>query len=931
MKTIRFAPCLTVLLCAASGLAVSVLAAPAPIHLEAEGSRLFGPTVQTQRAGFGGTGYVSGFTKEGDHISWTVPDARAGIYEARVRYSSPGAQKGTELVINGAKTSGMLAPTGEGFATSSLGRIELREGENSIAIEKGWGYYDVDSLDFVPVTVAATFSKPLKTLVDPQASREARALQAFLVDKYGEKTLSGQYDQADSDIISARTGQTPAIRGGDLMDYSPSRLAFGSKPEGTSEKLIEAARAGQIITLSWHWNAPDHLINATYTGKDGKPVDAPWYRGFYSNGTTFDLKKALADPNSDDYRLLLRDIDAIAVQLRKFSDARVPILWRPLHEAEGGWFWWGAQGPDSFKTLWRLMFQRLTKTHGLHNLIWVYTSGDKPPWYPGDDVVDVVGADCYPSDSSDPLSATWDDLNARYGGRKLIALSEFGHVPDVEKMRRLGVRWSYFVSWSGDLGPKSVPSKTLERLYNAPAVLNRAGLAGLGVQTQTLLRPATSPATSVSTSVAPALSPTTPAPLAPNMANYRAIQKQVEANLRVHVLNQWFPRAVSTEFGGGFDQNFSENWTNTSKGERSLVYQARLTWLASQAAERVPTEALKWNAFAGHGADFLRTRMWDAQNGGFFWELDGGVAARGGEKHAYGNAFAIYALAAHYHATHDARSLELAKRAFVWLDSHAHDAQNGGYFEALSREGRPILSPPSPDQTSDEIGTRYGFKSMNSHIHLLEALSALSKVWSDPTLRSRLRETFDLVRDTIVVSPPGAMNLFFRPDWKAVPVNDSFGHDIETAFLLVEAAGVLGMPDDKRTWEVARSLVDHTLEFGLDTTNGGFYDAGSAFGGISAPDKIWWTQAEALNSLLLMHERFGEQTPRYWNAFQAQWNFIQTHQIDAINGGWLGHVTPEGASIPGAVKSDGWTEGYHQGRALLNVSATLARLSHARP
>ena len=408
-------------------------------------------------------------------------------------------------------------------------------------------------------------------------------------------------------------------------------------------------------------------------------------------------------------------------------------------------------------------------------------------------------------------------------------------------------------------------------------------------------------------------------------AQYRATLAQVEANLQTDVLGAWFPRAVSAK--GGFDQNFSENWTNTSHGERSIVFQSRLTWLAAQAALRYPAKKAEWSAISTHGADFLRAAMWDAQNGGFFWALEGGIPVRDGEKHAYGNAFAIYALAANYRATQNPRALALAQEAFRWLDLHAHDAQNGGYFEALDRSGRPILAPVSDAQTADVIGTRYGFKSMNSHIHLLEALAALHEVWPDKVVESRLREVFGLVRNTIVVPDVGAMNLFFTPAWKPVPNDDSYGHDIETAYLLVEAAAALGMPDDAQTWKVARQLVDHTLDFGHDAENGGFYDAGGAFGGVSKPEKIWWTQAEALNALLLMHQKYGAQTSRYFDAFNAQWNFIRTRQVDALNGGWYPSLTREGATIPGHVKSDGWTEGYHQGRALLNVAAMLQKLA----
>ena len=390
----------------------------------------------------------------------------------------------------------------------------------------------------------------------------------------------------------------------------------------------------------------------------------------------------------------------------------------------------------------------------------------------------------------------------------------------------------------------------------------------------------------------------------------------------------WFPRAVNTA-RGGFDQNFAEDWSKGEGDERSLVYQARLTWVAAQASQRFPQEAERYRNYARHGLAFLH-RMEDTREGGFFWELDGaGHPARDGEKHVYGIAFALYALSATYEATHDPQALKLAQRAFTWLDTHTHDAKNGGYVEALRRDGTPILAPSAaPDApTADFIGTRYGFKSMNTHIHLLEALAELFRVWPDVRVKSRLSEVFDLVRETIVVPPVGAMNLFFTPQWRAVPDHDSFGHDVETAYLLVEASHALGRRNDARTWEVARRLVDHALQFGWDAEHGGFYDAGGTFTPPTARDKVWWVEAEGLNALLLMHSHFGKTTPRYEDAFLRQWQFIATSQIDSVHGGWYPSVSEEGKPLQGRAKSDAWTEAYHQGRALLNVSAMLRQMA----
>ncbi|MBV9850549.1 MAG: beta-mannanase, partial [Armatimonadetes bacterium] len=331
----------------------AMAAPPKAIHLEAEDAQLVGTSIATSRPGYSGTGYVTGFQHDGDKIVFHIPDAQAGIYNVNIRYSSPSGQKGYDLVVNGATFSGMFAQNGDVFATQRAGKVELQNGPNTLEIRKGWGYYDIDAVDLVPAPPAPRLKPVPTTPVDPQATAPARALLASLVRLYGQKTLSGQYDQSDADYVREVTGKTPAILGGDFMDYSPSRLANGSDPKGETEHMIQAAKAGEIVTMSWHWNAPTDLKNTQAQ---------PWWRGFYTDATTFDVQKALADPQSEDYRLLLRDMDAIAAQLQKFADAGVPVLWRPLHEAEGGWFWWGAKGPEPFKALWRLMYDRFTNT-----------------------------------------------------------------------------------------------------------------------------------------------------------------------------------------------------------------------------------------------------------------------------------------------------------------------------------------------------------------------------------------------------------------------------------------------------------------------------------------------------------------------------------------------------------------------------------------
>jgi mannobiose 2-epimerase len=286
----------------------------------------------------------------------------------------------------------------------------------------------------------------------------------------------------------------------------------------------------------------------------------------------------------------------------------------------------------------------------------------------------------------------------------------------------------------------------------------------------------------------------------------------------------------------------------------------------------------------------------------------------------------MYAAATVYKATGDPAALELAKKAFLWFDGQSHDAKSGGYLEVAAVNA----DAPPGEAAQNPIGAKADEKSMNSSIHILEALTALYGVWPDPVVKDRLTEMFTLTRDRIYADP-GHLRLYFSLDWTPQETEDSYGHDVETAFLLVEAATALGMPDEPRTWTVARNLVDHSLQVGTDPQTGALYDAGPVTADAAGKwpykkEKIWWVQAEWLNALLLLHEKYGGQTPVYWDAFNREWEWITRHQVDQVHGGWLKTVNADGTN-PHDVKGDGWTECYHQGRAMMEVSTRLRALA----
>ncbi|AXC12792.1 N-acylglucosamine 2-epimerase [Acidisarcina polymorpha] len=410
-------------------------------------------------------------------------------------------------------------------------------------------------------------------------------------------------------------------------------------------------------------------------------------------------------------------------------------------------------------------------------------------------------------------------------------------------------------------------------------------------------------------------------------ASYHALSEQVHEMLRTDVLDVWFPRAVDSQHGG-FYSDWTRDWMKAPSEGKFSVMQGRMTWIAAQAVLREPRTKAAYLPIVQHGVTFLRDVMWDKQYGGYYWGLadDGTISPRFGDrKQMYGISFCIYGLSGAYAATHDPETLEQAKRSFRWVEEHAHDDRNGGYFEWLTREGNPILVDPSAVRVEQAGGFPVGYKSMNTHIHLLESYTELYSVWKDETLRRRLQELLGIVRDKVTVQP-GAMNLFFTSDWRPVPDHDSYGHDVEATYLLLEAAEALGETNDPTTERIARMLTDHALAYGWDDAHGGFFRDGTFDGRPEDKFKEWWVQMEGLNTLLLLHSKYGSNTSVYWQAFQKQLQFIRNYQEDPTYHGYYNLIDTDGKPLT-TDKGSIWKGAYHDGRALMNVTERLNRMA----
>jgi Glycosyl hydrolase family 26/Carbohydrate binding module (family 35) len=446
---------------------------PVGLDFEAESGSLFRTVVATSRAGYSGTGYVTNFVQSPDAtVSIPVNVAAGGAYKLVLRAASPFGPKMARIEVNGVGFGEASLAQSTTFTDFTGPTVFLRTGVNLITIAADWGFYDVDKIHLEPVVIPP-FDLNV-ALVDPQATPEAVRLYGYLKANFGLVTLAGQAEEATAtanrpfEYLLALTGKLPAVRDQDMI----FRSSKGGWNDGTPERGIAWHKdQNGIVAMQWHWFAPIGPV------------------AFYTVDSTFDITQAIT-PGTPEYTAALADIDLIAAELGKYAANHVPILWRPLHEAEGGWFWWGAKGPAPAKALYRLMFDRLVNHHGLHNLIWVWNSKN-PAWYPGDDVVDIVSTDVYnPAHDYSPAPSSFLELAQLGGYRKLVTLAENGPIPNPADMAAYRTVWSWFDTWNGGyiMNDGQNESSHVIAVYHDPRVITLDELPDLRAPTMNVTR-----------------------------------------------------------------------------------------------------------------------------------------------------------------------------------------------------------------------------------------------------------------------------------------------------------------------------------------------------------------------------------------------------------------------------------------------------------
>lgn len=282
--------------------------------------------------------------------------------------------------------------------------------------------------------------------VNKNAQPEVNKVLEYLSENKGKKILLGQHtqtmEQKELAHIESVTGELPALCGFELLGYSPNInyndsgeecLKEVREAQGTLKNAWKWAEKGGLITLTWHWFSP-------LGGRD---------KAFFTRNTDFNAALSVTE-GTPEYYALISDMDYMAGLLKPFCDEHIPILWRPFHECDGDWFWWGNYGKDTVRKLYRMMYERYTEHFALNNLIWVFNSTLKE-CYPGDDIIDVITRDMYPPEHehTDRMEE-FDGIGNISSADKLFAIGETGTIPDVRAVCENNVPWSWFMTWSND-------------------------------------------------------------------------------------------------------------------------------------------------------------------------------------------------------------------------------------------------------------------------------------------------------------------------------------------------------------------------------------------------------------------------------------------------------------------------------------------------
>jgi mannobiose 2-epimerase len=393
--------------------------------------------------------------------------------------------------------------------------------------------------------------------------------------------------------------------------------------------------------------------------------------------------------------------------------------------------------------------------------------------------------------------------------------------------------------------------------------------------------------------------------------------EQIRQELDGNILEFWLKHAPD-ERNGGFYGYIGRDLSINPEAGKSLVLNTRILWTFASAYRLFGTPS--YLTMAERAYRYIEEHFIDADYGGLYWMVDASGQPLETKKQVYGQAFAIYAFAEFYRAAGNEAALQRGIELFHTLERYSYDKEYKGYFEALTREWQETADNSLSEKDLNEK------KSMNTHLHVMEAYTNLYRVWPSEELRGKLKELIQVTIRHIVDQETAHFILFFNEQWQGKSKHISYGHDIEGSWLLVEAAEALADAELlKEAKAMALRMAEAVLIKGVDADGGLFNEADGA-GTLLDSHKDWWPQAEAVVGFYNAFQLSGDE--RYREAAVKSWQFIEQFIVDRQYGEWLWSVNRDGSPSANLEKVSPWKCPYHNGRACFEMIERLGGIAH---
>jgi len=393
--------------------------------------------------------------------------------------------------------------------------------------------------------------------------------------------------------------------------------------------------------------------------------------------------------------------------------------------------------------------------------------------------------------------------------------------------------------------------------------------------------------------------------------NLLQLKQELKEELTHNILPFWMDKMTDDINGGYYGQMTGRNQL-VSNAPKGGILNARIMWTFSSAALYF-NNAL-YTQYAKRAKDYAFEHFFDSENGGAYWMLNADGSPADTKKQIYSQAFFIYALVEYYRVTNDAACLDKAIDLFRLIEKYSFDATQNGYFEAYSKEWVLLEDLRLSEKDANEK------KTMNTHLHILEAYTNLYRIWKNEELAKQLKNLIDIFLNKIINSKTYHLDLFFDENWNCKSTLFSYGHDIEAAWLLEEAAVVLGNVEVlKKVRDVALKVADAAAE-GVQPNGSIVNEKNSATGHVDT-NCDWWPQAEAMVGFFSAYELSKDEA--YAMKTLAAWEFIKANIVDTEEGEWHWSVSSTGKVDNINDKAGFWKCPYHNGRMCLELMTRI--------